>query len=182
MLHPELVLVAYALSGVALKTADVLGETGKTWGAFLSAAIAAGLFGVLTAESAVSSALIFGIILGVTASKKVDRPNLVVGLIVTLIFAVCFGAQPPTPWLLITVAVFAFIDEVGHDRRRRQPGGPAVFFQYRLSLKLAMIGLALAAQIPALYLMGFLCFDLCYDGTSYLVKRVGGHRSAAKEP
>lgn len=173
MLHPELVLVAYALSGVALKTADVLGETGKTWGAFLSATISAGLFGVLTAESAVSSALIFGIILGVTASRKVDRPNLVVGLILTLIFAVCFGAQIPALWLLITVAVFAYIDEVGHDRRR-QTRVPAVFFQYRLSLKLAMIGLALIAQIPALNLMGFLCFDLCYDGTSYLVQGAGG--------
>jgi len=179
-LHPELVLIAYALSGLTLKAADVLGETGKTRLSFLAATISAVLFGLLTSESGFSASLIFGLILGVIASKKVDRPNLVLGVILTLGFAIYFGVQTPTPWLLITVALFTFIDELGHEKLRRHKGVPAVFFQYRLSLKLAMIGLALSAQIQALQLLGFLCFDLCYDVTNYLVKKAGGRRSATR--
>lgn len=170
-LYPELFLLAYAVSGATLKTADVLGERGKIRRSFLAATISAFLFGVLTSESAFSSSLIIGIILGVTVSKKVDRPNLVFGLILTLVFAVYFGLQTPTLWLLTGVAFFTFIDEVGHERHRQKKGLPAFFFQYRLSLKLAMICLTLCSQIQAFHLMGFLCFDLCYDVTSYLITK-----------
>lgn len=179
-LHPELFLLAYAVSGVTLKTADVLGEGGKTRRSFLSATIAAFLFGVLTSESVFSSSLLLGIIIGVTLAKKVDRPNMVFGLILTLVFAVCFGVQTPTPWLLAGVAFFTFIDEVGHEKHGQKKGGPAFFFRYRLSLKLAMICLTLCAQIQALQLMGFLCFDLCYDLTSYLINKAGAPQPAKK--
>lgn len=177
-LHPELFLLAYALSGVTLKTADVLGERGKNSRSFLSAAISAFLFGLLTSESVFSASLILGIIIGVTLSKKVDRPNMVFGLILTLVFAVYFGVQTPTLWLLTGVAFFTFIDEVGHEKHRQKKGVPAFFFQYRLSLKLAMIFLTLCAQIQALHLMGFLCFDLCYDLTSYLINKAWAPQSA----
>ena len=173
--------MAYALSGLTLKTADVLGERGKTLRSFLSATISAFLFGVLTSESVFSSSLILGMIIGVTLSKKVDRPNMVFGLILTLVFAVYFGVQTPTLWLLTGVAFFTFIDEAGHEKHRQKKGLPAFFFRYRLSLKLAMIFLTLCSQIQALGLMGFLCFDLCYDLTSHLINKAWATQPAANE-
>ena len=180
-LHPALFLFAYALSGLTLKTADVLGERGKILPSFLSATISAFLFGVLTSESVFSASLILGMIIGVTVSKKVDRPNMVFGLILTLLFAVYLGVQTPTLWLLTGVAFFTFIDEVGHEKHRQKKGFPAFFFRYRLSLKLALIVLTLGAQIQALQLMGFLCFDLGYDVTSHLINKAWAPLPATNE-
>jgi len=167
-LPPELVLAAFAASGGALKTADFLGERDGRGRAVLAAAAAALLFGLLMTESAVSASIILGLLLGVTAARKVDRPNLVVGLILTFIVALLLGVQPPQPGLVAVVAVISVVDEWGHDARAGSAGAVALFFRHRCALKLAMSLLAVLGEIPILYLMGFLAFDLAYD----LVHRV----------
>jgi hypothetical protein len=170
-LPPELFLAAFAASGGTLKTADVLGERDSRRLAVLSAVASALLFGVLMSESVVSASLILGLFLGVTAARKVDRPNLVVGLMLTFAFAVLLGVQTPSLWLVIVVAVFTVIDEGGHDALGRKEGAAALFFRYRCALKLAMGLLAVLAQIQVLHLVGFLAFDFAYDLVTLMLKK-----------
>lgn len=168
-LRLELLLTAFTLGGVTLKTSDFLGERGNTPLSYLSAAISAFIFGRLMSESAFSSSLILGIIIGVILSKKVDKPNMIFGLILTLIVAFYFELQVPTFWLLMVVAFFTFIDEVGHEKLSQKKGFPAFFFLHRLSLKLALTLLTSASLIQIIHLISFLCFDLSYDLTNHLL-------------
>lgn len=170
--QPELLLIALALSGVTLKTSDFLGERGSTPASYISATISAFIFGLLMSESTFSSSLILGIIVGVTLSKKVDKPNMIFGLILTIITAFYFGIKTPSLWLLVVVAFFAFIDEIGHDRLSQRSGVFALFFSYRLTLKLAMTTLTGLSLVEAVYYVGFLCFDLSYDLASHLLTRI----------
>ena len=170
-LPPELFLAAFAVSGVTLKTADVLGEGENTRLALLSAIAASLVFGVLLSESVFSSSLILGLFIGVTASRKVDRPNLVLGLILTFAFALVFDVKTPTPCLAIVVTLFTFIDEWGHERFSRTEGAAAIFFRYRFTLKLVMTLLTLMSQIEVLHLTGFLSFDLSYDLTNLILQK-----------
>jgi hypothetical protein len=170
-LPPELFLAAFAVSGVTLKTSDFLGEREKTPLSVLSAVTSSLVFGVLMSESVFSSSLILGLFIGVTLSRKVDRPNLVLGLILTFAFAFLFEVKTPTPWLVIVVTSFTFIDEWGHEQLSRKEGIAALFFRYRLTLKLVMSLLTLISHVQALHLMGFLCFDLSYDITNLILKK-----------
>ncbi len=172
-LPPELILAAFAASGGALKTADVLGERDGRGCAVLAAAAAALLFGVLMTESAVSASIILGLLLGVTASRKVDRPNLVVGLTVTVVVALLLGVQPPQLGLVVVVAVTSAVDEWGHDARAGTSGAVAFFFRHRCALKLVMSLLAVLGGIPILYLMGFLAFDVAYDLVHRVLEKIG---------
>ena len=170
-LPPELFLAAFAVSGMTLKTSDFLGERENTPLAVLSAVASSLVFGVLMSESVFSSSLILGLFIGVTASRKVDRPNLVLGLILTFAFAFLFEVKTPTLWLVIVVTLFTFIDERGHEQFSRKEGAAALFFRYRLTLKLVMSLLTLMSQIEVLHLMGFLSFDLSYDLTNLILQK-----------
>ena len=170
-LLPELFLAAFAVSGVTLKTSDFLGERENILPAILSAVASSLVFGVLMSESVFSSSLILGLFIGVAASRKVDRPNLILGVILTFVFALLFELKTPTMWLVIVVALFAFIDEWGHEKLTQKSGLKALFFRYRLTLKLVLSLLTLMSQIQALHLMGFLCFDLSYDLTNLILQK-----------
>lgn len=170
-LPPELFLAAFAVGGVTLKTSDFLGERENTRLAVLSTVASSLVFGVLMSESVFSSSLILGLFIGVTASRKVDRPNLVLGLILTFAFALLMEVKTPTLWLVTVVTLFTFIDEWGHEQFSRTEGAAALFFRYRLTLKLATGLLTLISQIAVLHLMGFLCFDLSYDLTNLILQK-----------
>lgn len=171
-LQPELLLTAFTLSGITLKASDFLGERGNTPISYLSAAVSAFIFGLLMSESAFSSSLILGIVIGVTLSQKVDRPNMLFGLILTLMVAFYFELKTPIPWLLLVVALFTFIDEIGHGKLSRKKGFSAFFFRYRMSLKLAMIILTSISLVQVIHLIGFLCFDLSYDLMNHLLTNI----------
>lgn len=170
-LTPELFLAAFVVSGVTLKTSDFLGERENIFLAVLSAVASSLVFGVLMSESVFSSSLILGLFIGVIISRKVDRPNLVLGVILTFAFAFLFEIKAPTIWLMIVVALFAFIDEWGHEKLSQKRGLTVLFFRYRLALKLVMSLLTLMSQIQVLHLMGFLCFDLSYDLTNLVLQK-----------
>lgn len=179
-LQQGLLLAAFALSGITLKTSDVLGERGNTSVSYLSAAASAVFFGLLMSESAFSSALILGIIVGVTLSRKVDKPNMIFGLVLTIIVAIYFEIAIPILWFLVVVALFTFIDEIGHERLSQRKGVSAFFFRYRLSLKLAMTILTSLSLVKVIYYIGFLCFDLSYDLINYLLKDIREKQSNPK--
>jgi hypothetical protein len=93
------------------------------------------------------------------------------GLVITLLTAFYFGFEMPILWLLLVVALFTFIDEVGHDRLHSTMGALTRVFRFRPTLKLLMIVLSGLTQIQIIYLVSFLCFDLSYDLTNYLLTK-----------
>jgi hypothetical protein len=161
---------------MVLKAADFLGEKRSSPFSYLTALLSAVFFGFLISEDRFTSSIILGIIVGVIVSKKVDRPNMIFGLVLTIIFALVFEPESPVPFLTIMVSLFTFIDETGHEIYSQKRGLLSLFFHYRLALKLVMICMAIVSLIQVIHLVGFLCFDLAYEVTNYfLVYKLGEH-------
>lgn len=153
--------------------ADLSGELKFRNLALLSAVICGGLLGILITESRFSSAIVLGIIVGVAITGKINQVNLITGVAVSLLTAVILGFVVPSIWLLATVAFFAFLDEVLHDKFAGKRVPLANFFSYRCCLKLTMLAVAILALVPLLYTAGFLAFDLTYDAAPFLFSRLG---------
>lgn len=174
---PGLLVGIFAISGVTLKLADFYGEKGNNTLQYVFAVISAISFGLLISSDAASSSIILGIIIGVILSRKVNRLNLVLGLILTLFTAIIFGFNLPVPWLLITVSILAFIDELCHDKLALKKDLLAKPFRFRPLLKFTIIFLAVASLIEAVTALGFMAFDLSYDITNYLLDMKGAAES-----
>ena len=159
----ELQLLIFSVSGVTLKLADHWGELGLKLPAYSSAILTAGLFGSLAAQDPLNGALIFGLLLGVIVAQKVDRGNLGVGVLATILFAVLFHAPLPSLWLIMIVACAAALDEVGHDRSTDTSHWYAPAFRFRPILKLVMISLGAMTWIPYHIILNVLGFDLAYE-------------------
>jgi len=170
---PDVILLTiFSISGFTLKVADFSGEWRDRNASILFAFISGFLLGLLITESAFSSAIILGMIIGVGASGKINKPNLVLGIVVVVITALIFGFSTPSFWHLLIIAFFAFFDEVEHNRFTGRSGFLAKFFSIRGSLKMVVILLAAIGSLPILYAGGFLVFDLTYDLTTFLIKKL----------
>jgi hypothetical protein len=155
-----------------LKLADYWGE--RVWfplPAYSSAVLTALLFGSLAAQDPLNGALIYGLLLGVTVAQKVDRGNLVVGIVATVIFTVLFQAPFPSLWLMVIVAIAAALDEVGHDRSSAIQGKHATVFRFRPALKLVVFSLGWISWIPYQMIVNILGFDLAYEGVNWVLTR-----------
>jgi len=173
ILPTVLLLIIFLAAGISLKLADTTGERSRSVLSYLLAALSGVLFGILISESKISSAIMLGIVIGVMASAKVNKPNLVFGLVVALITAAICGFAIPVVWLFLAVATFAFIDEIGHNRYSKLKSPLRWFFQYRCSLKVTIVFLMIMTVLPLVYCGGFLLFDAGYEATSALVDRLG---------
>lgn len=165
----ELQILIFSVSGVTLKLADFWGELERSLPAYSSAILTAVLFGSLAMQDSLNGALIFGLVLGVTVAQKVDRANLGVGVIATILFAVLFQAPLPSLWLFMVVASAASLDEVGHDRSTETQSWFTTVFRFRPILKLVMISLGVMTWIPYHIVINLLCFDLAYEGMNWVL-------------
>ncbi len=159
-------LLAFALWGASLKLADFFGEIG-CWLGYVSAAGSAACLGLLLVDSPVSSAIVLGIAVGVVLAGKVDRGNLVFGLLLGLgvaaVLGFLFGGFVfPSVSVLAVVAAGALLDELGHDRFGALEGWGAVF-RFRSVLKVAVLVLFGLGLVNLANAVGFFCFDLLYD-------------------
>jgi hypothetical protein len=173
MLPTVLLLAIFLAAGISLKIADATGEKPNNVLSYPLAGMAGVLFGVLMAESKISSAIMLGIAAGVTMSAKVDKPNLAFGLTVAVVTAIVCGLAMPPVWLFLAVAIFSFADELGHNRYGKLKGPLRWFFQYRCTLKVAIVFLTIIAVIQPVYCIGLLLFDAGYEATSALINRLG---------
>lgn len=162
----EFQVLVFCVSGVTLKLADLWGERGLKFPAYSSAILTASFFGWLAAQNSLNGALIFGLLLGVIVAQKVDRWNLGIGVIATVVFAILFNAPLPSLWLIVVVACSAALDEVGHDRNTTTDNWYVVAFRFRPILKLVMISLGVLTWIPYHIVFDVLGFDLAYELTS----------------
>jgi len=173
ILPTVLLLIIFLAAGISLKIADTSGERSHSVLSYLLASLSGVLFGILISESKISSAIMLGIIIGVAASAKVNKPNLVFGLAVAIATATICGFAIPTLWLFLAVTTFAFIDEIGHNHYTKLRKPLRWFFHYRCSLKVTIVFLMIMTVLPLVYGVGFLLFDAGYEATSTLVDRLG---------
>lgn len=169
-LRDEILIAIFAMSGISLKLADFYGEKEGNIVSYIFSTITALGFGLVISHSPISSSLILGITVGVIMSKKVNRPNLVFGIVLTLSTALILGLKLPVPWLLLTVAVFSFIDEIIHDFLSSKSFSNHVL-SVRPFLKLAIFSITALSLIDVVYAAGFFCFDLSYDATNLILNR-----------
>lgn len=171
----ELQILVFSVSGVTLKLADHWGELEHKLPAYFTAILTSGFFGWLAAQNPLNGALIFGLLLGVIVAQKVDRGNLGVGVIATVLFAFLFNAPFPSLWLIVSVACAAALDEIGHDRKSRTDRWYVAVFRFRPILKLVVIGFGLLTWIPYHVILYVLGFDFAYELTNgVLAKKNSG--------
>ena len=159
----EILILAFTLGGADLKLADLYDQKCR---GYIFATISAISMGLLISDSSYSSSIVLGIILGVALAGKVDQPNLIMGLGLTLATAIIVGLYNgfivPDLLLLVLVTVTVLIDEAGHDKIT---SGSILkgFFRFRMTLKTAIILLTILTKIDIINAIGFFCFDLSYD-------------------
>jgi len=156
-------VVAFAVAGATLKLADYVGETSPKMNSYIYAVVSGALLGGLMQAGADESSYVLGIVLGVALGGKIDRPNLLVGLITVGIVALFLGFSGPHLWLLATVALLSLFDEVAHNHLSKHDGFIGLLSRHRAGLKFATIILAIASLISLTAAVGFLSFDVCYD-------------------
>ncbi|MEM2094460.1 MAG: hypothetical protein QXI32_04095 [Candidatus Bathyarchaeia archaeon] len=164
------IIPTFIFAGVALKTADWAGESADSAVGYLSATIAGMLLGMLTSYGSDESSIVTGLILGVALAGKIDRPNLVFGVVVTAVTALVAGFQTPRIWLLILVSTLSVVDEAGHDRAATKSRPIGTFFRFRGSLKLAVLATGITSMVPLATVVGFLGFDIGYDAVDWVLE------------
>lgn len=170
VMGPLAIVGIFAGAGASLKLADYLGENSQGITAYASAILSGALLGVLMHIGPEESSYALGIVLGVAFSGKINRPNLIVGLLTVGAVVFPLGLSTPYLWLVVTVTILSLVDEVGHDYFSDKLSYACVLFRYRASLKVGTIFLSVATLISLTTTLGFLCFDLSYDLTSHFIE------------
>jgi hypothetical protein len=156
-------IVAFAVAGATLKLADYAGETSPKINSYIYAIISGALLGGLVHVGADESSYVFGIVIGVALGGKIDRLNLLVGLLTVGIVALFLGFSVPHIWLLAIVACLSLLDELVHNHLSKRDDFIGLLSRYRAGLKLVTIILAIFSLISLTVAVGFLSFDICYD-------------------
>jgi len=160
-------LVISPLAGATLKLADILSEKGEGERlCFMTSSISGSFIGSLITLDRFSSAVFFGIILGVLLAGKIDRPCLVFGLMATFLTVFILGYEKPDLVVLGVSAFASFMDEKLHDRYQQRERLLKGLFKYRFVLKLTIILIYLIEWLPLHALVIFYLFDLTYDLSS----------------
>lgn len=170
-LAKEFLILTYALGGITLKLADFYGEKGESYLRYVFAAASAICMGLLISDNPTSSSIVLGIVIGVILAGKLNQPNMVFGLCLTLVTTIVLGFTLPHIPLLAVVAVASVVDEVGHDRLAVR-GCFASFFRFRVVLKATMVLLVVLMWVDGVDALGFFCFDLSYDVTDIALLRM----------
>jgi multisubunit Na+/H+ antiporter MnhE subunit len=164
-------LLTYALTGISLKAADVYGEVKTDLKAYGISIASAFLFWLLLSESPSTSTFMVAVIIGCVASLKVNRPNLIIGLVIIVILSATLGFHTPIIWPLIILASAAYLDEFAHEHTSKWKHNFQLFFRYRCFLKATALVIALTGAVTLPSMVGFLIFDICYDLSGICLER-----------
>ena len=171
--------ILYALSGFFMKLSDDAYDRKKNIGLAIVAGVLCGLFiGYLAVTSADAACIFIAILIGTVLSLKVDSLNHIAALILFVLIVVYIGIPSIGLITLIVCSFAAFLDEVGNDNSLIKNKRVKLFFEYRFTLKIAVLSFALLGLLqstyPGLKIPGvqyfllptfvyFLLFDLFYE-------------------
>ncbi|MFW9792692.1 MAG: hypothetical protein ACFFEE_00190 [Candidatus Thorarchaeota archaeon] len=171
--------LAYFSAGFTLKLGDdLLDELDKPHLAWYPFALSGFLFGYLMTLSEWDLVLLTSILIAVTASGKVNRPQFIVGFILILVAIVILGGvSPPSNWLdwltlFIILFLAAVLDEKGNDWSDQERSPRAYWlFKYRFTLKLVALFLVIPWPMFLATALGLWVFDFGYELSGRVVRR-----------
>ncbi len=171
--------VLYAFSGLFMKLSDDAYDRKKNIILAVVAGILCGLFiGYLAVTSADAACIFIAILIGTILSLKVDSLNHIAALLLFVLIVVYIGIPTIGIVTLLICSVAAFLDEVGNDNKWIKSRKLKMFFEYRFTLKIAVLIFAilglLQSTYPGLKIPGvqyfllqtfvyFMLFDLFYE-------------------
>jgi hypothetical protein len=171
--------VLYSFSGLFMKLSDDAYDRKKNIILAVVAGILCGLFiGYLAVTSADAACIFIAILIGTILSLKVDSLNHIAALLLFVLIVVYIGIPTIGIVTLLICSVAAFLDEVGNDNKWIKSRKVKMFFEYRFTLKIAVLIFAilglLQSTYPGLKIPGvqyfllqtfvyFMLFDLFYE-------------------
>lgn len=174
--------ILYFLSGFFMKISDDFYDEKN----YRYLAILFGLFcGVVTSFAAISNfdamCIFIAILLGNIIALKVDGMHHIVTmfsfLIIFLIFkwnSIFTGSFSFNFVIIMVICIFgAFLDELGNDNEKVYSLGKfyEVFFDYRCSMKVAILVLSLFGYLNILSFVYFICFEIAYEFARIIFKK-----------
>jgi hypothetical protein len=171
--------ILYAFSGLFMKLSDDAYDRKKNIVLAILAGILCGLFiGYLAVTSADAACIFIAILIGTILSLKVDSLNHIAALILFVLIVIYIGIPTIGIITLFICSVAAFLDEIGNDNKLIKNRKAKMFFEYRFTLKVAVLLFAilgiLQSTYPVLRIPGvqyfllqtfvfFILFDLFYE-------------------
>ena len=178
-IETAVLLLVYTLAGFALKLGDdLLDELDRSDLSWVPLSAAGILFGIIAVTSEWGLALIAAVVLGVSLSGKVNRPQFGVGFVLIAAFLLVMGIPLPSDWLrwvaLVSVMVLAAaIDEKGNNwADNAESSILAAFFAHRFMLKISVVIISFIIIEFALTAIGLWLFDLGYEVASRITARL----------
>lgn len=171
----------YALSGFFMKISDDMHDKKNNMFFGILAGILCGLFlGYLVTVSVDAAYIFFGVFIGTFLAKKINCINHIVTAAIFVIMVFLLGFPAVGIGTLIICSVAAYIDEIGNDNKRiyKKSRILETFFEYRFTLKTAILVLAVfgivqsfypSFKLYGIYFLGiqtflyFLMFELSYE-------------------
>ena len=188
----------YAISGLFMKISDDAHDRKNNNQLGIIAAVICGIsIGYLAVTNADAAVIFLGILIGTLLAWKIDCMNHIISLLIFLVIILIIGIPTIGYLTLIICAAAAYLDELGNDSIWVTKNNVLYnFFQYRFTLKIAILLLAVLGVIkfwiPALQISGlqflsfytflFFClfeisyelvglkFDAIYDGLESLLR------------
>ncbi|MFY9639181.1 MAG: hypothetical protein WAK14_10310 [Methanobacterium sp.] len=171
--------ILYALSGLFMKLSDDAYDKKKNIVLAILAGILCGSFiGYLAVTSADAACIFIAILIGTILSLKVDSLNHIAALILFVLIVIYIGIPTIGILTLFICSIAAFLDEVGNDNKLIKNRKLKMFFEYRFTLKVAVLLFAILgifqSTYPGLKIPGvqyfllqtfvfFILFDLFYE-------------------
>jgi hypothetical protein len=171
--------ILYALSGFFMKLSDDAYDREKNIALAIVAGVLCGSFiGYLAVTSADAACIFIAILIGTVLSLKVDSLNHIAALILFVLIVIYIGIPSIGVITLLICSVAAFLDEIGNDNKYIKNRWVKLFFEYRFTLKIAVLSFALLGLLQSTYpglkvpgvqyfllptFIYFLLFDLFYE-------------------
>ena len=156
----------FFLSGFFMKLSD---DEWDEKGRKVSACILSILCGIVSALPCIyhadSLCIFSSILLGTLVMLKVDGVHHVIAMATTLIILTLFGTPSMEYGELLICTIGAMLDEIGNDNQTIYSWGKIFqwFFDYRFSMKVVILILALKGIFEFHSFFYFLCFEVAYE-------------------
>ncbi|MGZ7048241.1 MAG: hypothetical protein ACXVHP_08140 [Methanobacterium sp.] len=146
--------------------------------AILAGILCGSFIGYLAVTSADAACIFIAILIGTILSLKVDSLNHIAALLLFVLIVIYIGIPTIGILTLFICSIAAFLDEIGNDNKLIKNRKLKMFFEYRFTLKVAVLLFAILgifqSTYPGLKIPGvqyfllqtfvfFILFDLFYE-------------------
>lgn len=165
--------LSYFLSGFLMKLSDDEYDEKNNIKFAIIYGVICGIFTAIASIISGDATCIFvGILIGTLLALKIDGLHHIVTLLTFFILLAVFGFPSFNAFLLIFIIIGALVDEWGNDNPKFYTGGfLQYFFDYRFTLKIVILLLAIFGYFQWYTFICFILFDLGYESARILFNK-----------